>query len=343
MLIREVLPEEKKAYNEAVSHPLQSWEWGEFRQKTGKEIIRLGFFDKDKIKIGCQLTVHPLGNSPYSIFYLPRGPMPTKEALAALYQLGQKKNAILIKMEPDVSRPISGNAGLEGDKKFLSENGVKPGRPLFTKYTFQLDISRPEEELLAGMRSKTRYNIRLSQKHQVEIIEDNSGKAFGEFIRLAEETAKRQKFYGRSADFYLKMKDILVPAGIEHLFLAKYRGKVLAAYIFFTFKDTLYYPYGASSREFQETMPVYNLFWEAIKFAKKMDLKKFDMWGTPGPDPSPKHPWYGFHHFKQGFGGQLIEFIGTYDLIVNQPLSTFYNLANSIRWTFLRAKSNLNF
>jgi lipid II:glycine glycyltransferase (peptidoglycan interpeptide bridge formation enzyme) len=343
MIAREVLPEEKEKFNAIAQHPLQSWEWGEFRQATGKRVIRLGVFEDSKMKAAYQLTVHPIYKLPYCILYLPRSPLTDKAAIAALYKLGQQKKAIMIKMEPNVSVPLSQSGILQKTRDSLQKEGLKPGRPLFTKYTFQLDLTSTEEKILASMKSKTRYNIRLAQRHGVEVVEDNSDKAYGTFIKLFFETTSRQKFYGRTPDYYRKMKEILVPAGIEHLLLAKYKNEVLAAYVFFIFKDTLYYPYGGSGRGHKEKMPTYALFWEAIKLGKKLGLKKFDMWGTPGPNPSPKDPWYGFHHFKEGFGAKMVEFVGTWDLIINPAAYRIYNLANSLRWKILRAKSQLTF
>jgi lipid II:glycine glycyltransferase (peptidoglycan interpeptide bridge formation enzyme) len=206
-----------------------------------------------------------------------------------------------------------------------------------------MDLTKDENELLAGMHSKTRYNIRLSQRHGVEVIEDNSDKAYETFIKLFFETTKRQGFYGHTPDYYRKMKEVLVPAKIEHLFLAKHKGQILATYIFFIFKDTLYYLYGGSSREHHEVMPTYAIFWYAIKQAKAMGLKKFDLWAALGPKPNIKDPWYGFHRFKAGFGGKMIEFIGTYDLINNPLLYLPYQIANAIRWQFLKLKTHLPF
>jgi lipid II:glycine glycyltransferase (peptidoglycan interpeptide bridge formation enzyme) len=74
------------------------------------------------------------------------------------------------------------------------------------------------------------------------------------------------------------------------------------------FKDTLYYPYGGSSKIHPEVMANNLICWEAIKLGKKLGLKKFDMWGALGPNPSPSDPWYGFHRFKAGYGGKHIEF-----------------------------------
>ena len=334
MLVREVLEKEKDQFNQLADHPLQSWEWGEFRQKTGKKVIRLGLFVGKKLKAGYQLTVHPIPKLPYTLIYFPKGPRPTEMMLKALKKLGQKEKAILVKLEPNLPAPLNSVT-----KLLLQKNDCRPGQSLFTKYTFQLDLTKSEEELLRAMKPKTRYNIRLAQRHGIKIVEDNSDQAFEKFIELFFETTKRQGFYGHTPDYYRQMKKILVPAGIEHLFLAQYKKRVLAAYIFFTFKNTLYYPYGASTRLHREVMPTYALFWQAIKYGQKMGLKTFDMWGTPGPSPNPKDPWYGFHRFKEGFGPKLVKFIGTYDLIINPRLYSLYNLVNTLRWKFLRLKA----
>ena len=54
--------------------------------------------------------------------------------------------------------------------------------------------------------------------------------------------------------------------------------------------------------------------------AKNSGLKKFDMWGALGPNPDTKDPWYGFHRFKEGYGRKLIEFIGSYDFVINKKI-----------------------
>jgi lipid II:glycine glycyltransferase (peptidoglycan interpeptide bridge formation enzyme) len=331
MIIREVLPEEKVSFNQVASHPLQSWEWGEFRQKTGLKIIRLGVFEDKKIKNAYQLTVHSLPKINYNILYFPKGPMPNKNMLQTLEKLGRKEKAIFIKIEPNVRE----NPDIQ---KFLLENNCRKGKSLFTPYSFQLDLRASEEQLLANMKPKTRYNIRVAQKHGVEIIEDNSAKAFEEYLRLTAETTRRQKFYAHSAEYHRQMWEVMSKSKIAHLFLAKYQNQVLATYIFFVFNKFLYYPYGASTRKHRQVMPTYALFWEAIKFGQKMGCQFFDMWGSPGPNPSPHDPWYGFHQFKEGFGGELVKFTGTYDLVINPPFYKLFNLANNLRWKFLKLK-----
>ena len=343
MLAREVYPEEKEKFNTVVNHPLQTWEWGEFRQATGKKTVRLGVFDGEKLISGYQMTVHPIPSVPYNVVYFPKGPAPDKLMLGALGKIGVKEKAIMVKMEPNVSHFYGSNENHEDIKKILEEAGCIPGKPLFTKFTFQIDLTRNEEELLAQMKPKTRYNLRLSQKHGVVVKEDNSDKAFEEFLRLMAETTTRQKFYAHDESYLRKMWQYLAPSGIAHLFTAKYQGLTLTTWILFLYKDTLYYPYGASTREHREVMASNSMMWEAIRFGKQNSCTNFDLWGTPGPNPDTNDPWIGFHRFKEGFGAQLFESIGTWDLVINQPFYKLYNSADNLRWKLLRLRKSLPF
>jgi len=344
MIVREVLPEEKDQFNKVAIHPLQSWEWGEFRIATGRKAIRLGVFDGQELKASFQLTVHPLPYLPYNLLYFPKGPMPDEAMLEALQKLGHQEKAVLVKLEPNVGGPIAEidkATKFQSVKEFLQKNGCRPGRPLFTKYTFQLDLTKTEDQLLAAMKSKTRYNIRLAQRHGVKVTEDNSPSAFETYLKLTVETTKRQRFYAHTLDYHRKMWQTLQPAGIAHLLVAKYKNEPLVTWVLFTFNNVLYYPYGASTREYQSVMPSYAMLWEAIKFGQKKGCKTFDLWGTPGPKPDPKDPWLGFHRFKEGSGAQLVEFVGTWDLVINPYLYQLYNLAEYCRWKLLRLKARL--
>ncbi len=308
------------------AHPLQSLEWAEFRKKTGVKIIRTDNF---------QLSIHEIPRLPFYIGYFPKGVMPNKKTIEELRKIGKENNCIFIQVEPNAIA----NAERKKDLKNL---GLTPAaHPLFTKYTFILDITKSEDELLKKMHSKTRYNIRVAQKHGVEIIEDNSDKAFEQYLKLTRETTDRQKFFAHNENYHRLMWETLKGNASKdklsaHLFLAKYKKETLVAWILFVFNNTLYYPYGASSNKFRETMASNLMMWEAIKFGKKLGLKKFDMWGALGPEPDEKDSWYGFHKFKQGYGGELIEFVGSYDLIINRPLYELYKILDKLRWLILR-------
>ncbi|MBI2036079.1 peptidoglycan bridge formation glycyltransferase FemA/FemB family protein [Candidatus Microgenomates bacterium] len=354
MEVREPKEGEKKVFNTIVTHPLQAWEWGEFREKTGIKVIRRIGFDKSKAVYAFQLTIHKIPRTKYTLGYIPKGLLPTQEIIEELKKIGRKENCIFIKLEPNVVRNQElriRNYGLQ-----LSSH------PLFTKFTFHLDLTKSEEELLKNMHQKTRYNIRVAQKRGVEVMEDNSDKAFRNYLKLMEETTKRQRYYAHDEEYHQKMWQMLksqkstlrLPfdnaqgrrSGQEvksqklsaHLLIAKYKGQVLVAWIVLIFNGVLYYPYGASTSQHREVMASNLMMWEAIKFGQKMECHTFDMWGSLGPNPNLKDPWYGFHRFKEGYGGELIEFVGSYDLVLNPFLYKLYNLAHRARWLYLRGK-----
>ena len=121
-------------------------------------------------------------------------------------------------------------------------------------------------------------------------------------------------------------------------YLAKYKNQTLAAWILFVYKDTLYYPYGASSNLHRETMASNLMMWEAIKYGKSLGLKKFDMWGALSQNPDKNDPWYGFHRFKEGYGPKHIEFAGSFDLVINPILYKLYKITDKVRWVLLRLR-----
>jgi lipid II:glycine glycyltransferase (peptidoglycan interpeptide bridge formation enzyme) len=315
-------------------HPLQATEWGNFREKTGVKVIRTD---------NLQLTIHPIPRTKYTIGYLPKGPMPTKQMLVELGKMGKNEKCIFIQLEPNVENADNLKT------KLKSLGLVSSAHPLFTNYTFVLDLTKSEEELLKNMHPKTRYNIRVAEKKGVKVTEDNSDKAFEEYLKLTKATTQRQAFYAHSENYHRLMWETLRSQKSEvrsqndekltaHLLKATYNNETLVTWILFVLDDTLYYPYGASSSEHREVMASNLMMWEAIKFGKKMGLKKFDMWGSLGPDPDAKDPWYGFHRFKQGYGGKLTEFVGSYDFVIDKKMYLAYKLLNKIRWAVLRLR-----
>lgn len=345
MLIREIRPEEKANYNRVVRHPLQAWEWGDFREKTGVSVIRLGRFENNQLVNGWQLTFHKLPKISATAGYCPRCSLPDKQVLEAFRAIGKKHQAVFIKLEPNVGLPVSQTQSAHKQiKKFLLENGCVYGRPLFTKYTFQIDLTKSENELLAKMKQKTRYNLGLAHRKGVIISQDNSETAFQTYLDLTfNVTTKRQGFYAHDRDYHTKMWQTLRPTGMAHLIKASWQNKVLAAWILFIFNETLYYPYGASSSEHRELMASNLIMWEAIRFGKHLKLKTFDLWGSLGPEPDAKDPWSGFHRFKEGYGPTLIEFVGTFDFVLDRPKYQVFRIMENLRWKWLKFKAKLPF
>ncbi len=324
----DIVVNKKEEYNALVDHPLQSFEWGEFREKTGVKVVRRGLLKNGKLTEGFTVTVHKVPKTKFTIGYLPKGSNPSKELLEELEKVGRENNSIFIQLEPNV---IKGQLSKFKSQLFPSFH------PLFTKYTFVLDITKSEDELLKSFHSKTRYNIKVAQKHGVVVSEENSEKAFAEYLKLTEETTTRQRFFAHTPTYHKKMWETL-GGGIAHLFTAKYNKKTLTAWIIFVFHDTLYYPYGASSSEHRNVMASNLIMWEAIKYGKNLGLKNFDMWGALGPEPNQKDPWYGFHKFKEGYGATLTEFVGSYDLVLMSKVYKAYKVADKLRWGYLRLR-----
>src|SRR3989344_34581 len=342
MIVETITKEEKDAFNELATHPLQSFDWGEFRKKSSVIVIRKGFYEKGKLVEGFQLTIHKIPKTPWTIGYLPKGILPTKEIINELKKIGEEYNCIFIQLEPNV----------EQNEEFTIQSlelGLLPSaHPLFTKYTFTLDISKSEEELLKSFHSKTRYNIRVAEKYGVKVEVKHDDTSFQKYIALVHETTSRQKFYAHTDRYHQLMWKTLrrfPPQGKHakdelkaHFLLATYQDTPLVAWILFSFHDTLYYPYGASSNAHREVMASNFMMWEAIRFGKKLGLNYFDLWGALGENPNKNDPWYGFHRFKEGYAPRHVTFIGSFDLVINPFLYQGYKFADTLRWFYLKLK-----
>ena len=346
MSVKKISKNNKLAFNNRALHPLQSWEWGEFREKAGNEIVRLGVFSGKKLTDAIQIVTHKMPATKYKIGTLVKGPRPTKEIIKELKKLGNKENLIFIKLEPNFVI----NSKLKGQKakpqlktqnliKLLKENGAVPGKTLFTPTSFWIDLTKSEEELLKSFSSKTRYNIRLAQRKGVEIQEDNSKKAFEKYIQLTRETVKRQGFYAHTEKYHRLMWKFLheKPKAenkkpIARLLTARYKKEIIVTWIVFVWHDFMYYPYGASSIKYRNVMANNLIMWETIKYGKKLGLKTFDLWG--------REPGKGFTKFKEGYNPKIVEFLGTWDLVTSS-LYYPYRVTETLRWLILKSRSKL--
>ena len=296
------------------THPLQTKAWADFRSAWGNEV--------KKTKYGY-LTLHKIPFTNQKIGMFIRSPKPTAIMLTNLKKLAEKHNLIFIKLEP---------FALQTQKlaKLLKNNGAVPGKTLFTPTTFWINLTRSEEELLASFDSKTRYNIRLAEKKGVKVKIDNSGKAFNEYLRLTKETVERQGFYAHSKRYHKLMWQHLKD-NLATIMAATYKNEVITTWVLFKYKNFLYYPYGASSVKHKNVMANNLVMWEAIKYGKKQGCTTFDLWG--------REEGKGFTRFKESYNPEVIEFIGTWDLVINKPLYHLYRILESLRWQLLRLKS----
>lgn len=315
--------ESKNEYNKRITHVIQSWEWGEFRKSLGIPTIRYGLFNNNELKKAFQVSFHNIPFLNYSVGYLPKGPFPDSELAQALKKISKDNQCVFIKTEPNIESGSNGK--INTDPVVVDKHFKKSLKPLFTKYNFVLDITPKEEDLMKNMHQKTRYNIRVAQKKGVNVYISDNEEALKIYLKLYFQTTKRQGYFGHNEIYHTKVWETFSKINQVKFVIAEYNHTPLVAWMLLIFKDTLYYPYGGSSHLHKDTMASNLVAWEAIKFGKKLGLKYFDMWGALGENADPKDSWFGFHRFKQGYGGKLVEYIGSFDLVSNPLLYYAFN------------------
>jgi lipid II:glycine glycyltransferase (peptidoglycan interpeptide bridge formation enzyme) len=306
----------KTEYDQKVTHVIQSWQWGEFRKSLGIPLLRFGIFEKNILTHAFQISFHQIPLINKFVGYLPKGPFPDSEMAKALKQISAEQNCVFIKTEPDVE--------ITNSKK-VDQHFKKALKPLFTKYNFVIDLTPSEEELLASFHQKTRYNIKVAHKKGVKVEVRDDEEALRTYLKLYFDTTKRQGYFGHNENYHSKVFETFSQTGQVKFIIASYNNIPLTAWMLLIFKDKLYYPYGGSSHLHRDVMSSNLVAWEAIKLGKSLGLKEFDMWGALGPEANPKDPWFGFHRFKQGYGGRLVEYLGSFDLVANAPLYYAFN------------------
>lgn len=344
MITRILYAEEQELFNKVAAHPLQTWEWGDFAQAQGKTVVRLGVFEGTSIKQSFQLIFSTIPKTNFSVGFYPRGPELTPAILDQITTVGKKENALFVRLEP---QQILRTWLADGSEKLVGQHPTFPSLVLAPRHTFApftsiLDLGKTEEELLANLHPKTRYNISVAKKYGVEIFEDTSDQGLASYLDLTFALTKRKGFFLHDRAYHEKLWQTLKTTGMLHLLFARYQGELLASYMLFGLGDTWYYPYGASSPNHKEVMASNLLMWETILLGKKLGFKRFDMWGTLGPDPNPRDPWFGFHRFKLGYGGDLVQFVGSWDLVINEPLYRLYTIADNLRWKALTIRKKLH-
>ncbi len=345
MITRLFYPKEKKLYNQKIIHPVQTWQWGDFQQTQGHKVYRFGVFNKSILISAYSVSFHPIPHTTYSIGTILRGPRITSQMIAAIKKVAIQENAIFVKFEPDVIHQKfdqSNHATVVNPLPHFNNLVISP-KVAFYPYSYIINLTHSQDQLLASMHPKTRYNIKVANRHAVKVQNQNTLLAFNTYLDLIFNTTRRQGFYLHSRQYHQVLWKTLKSTITAHLMLASYQNQVLSALMLFQTQDRLFYPYGGSLSTNRQVMAPTLLMWESIKFGQKQGCKTFDMWGCLGPDAKQGNPAFGFHRFKQGFGGQLVQFVGTYDLLINPQLYQIYNIVDKYRWKLLRLKAKLPF
>jgi lipid II:glycine glycyltransferase (peptidoglycan interpeptide bridge formation enzyme) len=309
--------------------------------------------------------------------YLPHGPeleIPEGERTAFLAELSEAMRPLLparclfIRFDPPwyrVSPSALGEAAegeAVGDKAgpsavSLNAEALRPslGSPLRRSAadvqppdTVLVDLGPSEADILAAMKSKWRYNIRLAEKKGVEVEAGGLDK-IPEFYRLYRATSERDKIALHPEAYYARLFSLAAEGrssgakGLPdiRLWIARHEGVALAAIITLFRGDRAVYLYGASSDEKRNLMPAYALQWAAMRAAKASGCREYDLFGIP-PTDDPEHPMYGLYRFKTGFGGRVVHRAGSWDYPLSGIAYTCFRAAESMRtWWYKDFKKRL--
>jgi len=265
-----------------------------------------------------------------SVMYLPKGPVLDwgdvhlrRQVLADLANLGHRNRAIFVKLDPDVAIGIGvpGEAGARECE--LGESVLKDlqacgwhlsDEQVQFRNTVLIDLTPDPDQLLANMKQKTRYNIRLAERKGVT-VRVGEASDLELLYRLYIETSVRDDFVIRDRRYYQKLWSTMMDAGLAEPLIAEVQGQPVAGLVIFRFAGRAWYMQGMSGLEHREKMPNYLLQWEAIRRAKAAGCFIYDLWGAPDEFSDHDSMW-GVYRFKEGLGGQVVRHIGAWDLPV---------------------------
>ncbi len=269
------------------------------------------------------------------ILYMPKGPLLadwsnhalSEKVLDDLADFTRKKKALQLKIDPDleIGRGVAGEEQFqeceqgEGFQEILRRKGwVYSREQVQFKNTVLVDLKQDEDQILARMKSKTRYNIKLSGRKGIKVRLGNI-QDLPYLYRMYAETSRRAGFTIRGESYYLSLwKSFMddAPGSIEgpkaQPIIAEYEGQIVAAAVIFMFGERSWYLHGMSLTEHSEKMAPHFVQWEAMRWAKSQGCMIYDMWGAPDQfDESD--PLWGVYRFKRGYGGDISLTIGAWD------------------------------
>ena len=299
----------------------QSYEWGELAPHLDAEAMRVGVINEvGKLCAAILILIVRAPMLRRSYFYAPRGPIiddPDSPAMNVLLNFLKKearnRGAFMLKIEPSVP---------DGDAKWLvalRKRGFRPN-PYAThvRHEWVLDIHPDTQDILAGMKEKWRYNIRLAGRKGVTVRKGEGQADLDTFYRIYETTSERDQFFIHEKAHYEDVLRLFSEGDRAAILQAEYQGQVIAGIIVLCLGPWSWYMYGASSNDHRNLMPNHLLQWNGIQWAKAHGCLYYNFRGIPDVLEEGQELW-GVYVFKQGFGGYAIRFLETHDLVY-QPL-----------------------
>ena len=342
---------------------LQTPFWGLFKSRHGWSLIRArASFSEENLsqkQFDFSILVRSFAKGFFSLAYIPL--FPNAELLQAagvletetganeggkkfsllLSELAQAakallpQNTICVRFDPQVEFASPQERDGFNKNVALASNGAakKNAVDIQPPDTTQVDLTKSEEEILAAMKNKWRYNIKLAQKKGVVVqkaARDSASlrAALDVFYDLYKVTSERDGIAMHAKAYYQDLLELSAErerAGEDvpqvNLYIAKHEDDNLGAIMTLFSKTEAVYLYGCSSNVKRNLMPNFLLQWTAMQDAKAYESKYYDMYGMP-PADDPSHPMHGLYLFKTGFGGRNVHRTGSWDV----PLKGMYSL-----------------
>jgi lipid II:glycine glycyltransferase (peptidoglycan interpeptide bridge formation enzyme) len=323
-------------------HILQTWEWGAFKERQGWRAIHYLWEIRGKPCAAALALLRRPARLPLGVMYVPKGPtLPwddcpfLQHVLADLEIAARRVGAVFLKIDPDVEEDTP-----EGEivTTTLRARGWRPSaEQVQFRNTLLLDLILSPDDLLARMKPKWRYNIRLAQRKGVTVrpgtVED-----LPLLYRMYQETSVRDRFVIRPEEYYRDAWGRFICKGLAQPLIAEIAGTPVAMVILFRFGQRAWYMYGASRSIYREYMPNHLLQWEAIQWAQAQRCTVYDFWGAP-ERPDESDPMWGVYRFKAGFGARPVRFIGAWDFPVHRVIYDLYTVLTPrvlalMRWRY---------
>lgn len=303
---------------------LQTTNWARLKGRFGWTGYRVWLRQEGRLVAGAQILFRSAAWGLVRMAYIPHGPLVNwqdSEQVAVLFnQIDQaiyQHRASLLKMEP---RLWDDEISAEAWRTFCQTNACLPdANTIQPPRTILLDLHPSEEEILAGMKQKTRYNIGLAARKDIT-VRAGARQDIAAFTQLLHTTGQRNTFGVHEPAYYQAAFDLFAP-GQAALMLAEYNGQPLAGVMVFRHGAQAAYLYGASSNVARDRMPSYAAQWAGIQWAKSQGCTSYDLWGVPDATLETLEAEFrqrdeglwGVYRFKRGFGGTLRRTVGAVD------------------------------
>jgi peptidoglycan pentaglycine glycine transferase (the first glycine) len=317
---------------------LQLSAWSHVKAVNGWTSRRL--LDPADTGVGAQVLLRRPGPLPWAFAYSPRGPVLatwdqgsiarfTNLAQAGLRTGGRVSH---LRIDPEIER----GAGPDADGAVaaaLAATGWRPSEPIQPVSTRAIDLAADEDALYADLRKKWRQYVNKARTGGVRIVEAGPER-LEEFYTIYQETAGRAGFLIRALSAYREVWEAYGPSGHARLLFAELPDGTPAATLFLVRSGTrVVEPYGGMTQAGADSRANYLLKWEAIRSSKAAGATSYDMWGLAHP---------GIAHFKTGFGGREIRYIGAWDLVLDKVGRRTYSVAVQARVRVERMRHGLS-